>query len=318
MRRLAVIPILAPLVALLVAMAPPPPPGAPGPGRSAAPRPTEPAGAFTVMSFNLRYGVPGETGKNSWAARMPVLIELLRTHAPDVVGTQEARAFQIDLIKAQLPEYAEVGFGYRPRVDRAHRVAILYRRDRFEEVRTGVFWFSDTPRVRRSATWGNVTPRQCNWAQLVDRRTHRAFFVFNLHLEPGQPRHQTLSVELLAHRIAQRLPARVPVIVTGDFNLPPAAPAMRFLAGEQRRAGDVAGPPPPPMRLVDGFRAAHPEPGPNEGTFHAFGGAPNGPRIDYVLVDPALEVRGAKIIRDNANRQYPSDHFPVMVGVGFR
>lgn len=44
--------------------------------------------------------------------------------------------------------------------------AILYRADRFELLASGTFWFSGTPEVPGSTSWGNHVTRISTWARL--------------------------------------------------------------------------------------------------------------------------------------------------------
>ena len=65
---------------------------------------------LNVMTFNIRYGT-AKDGDNHWAARREMLFDLLRERDADLVGLQEALAFQIDEILAALPGYAALGVG---------------------------------------------------------------------------------------------------------------------------------------------------------------------------------------------------------------
>jgi endonuclease/exonuclease/phosphatase family metal-dependent hydrolase len=47
------------------------------------------------------------------------------------------------------------------------------------------------------------------------------------------------------------------------------------------------------------------------GTFNEFKGVREGDKIDFVFTTPDIKVLDAKIIYDNTNGRYPSDHFPV-------
>jgi endonuclease/exonuclease/phosphatase family metal-dependent hydrolase len=97
-----------------------------------------------------------------------------------------------------------------------------------------------------------------------------------------------------------------PVIVTGDFNVGEANPALAALTGTTG-----SGQPP----FVDTFRVLHAGVK-DAGTFSGFKFGNNGPdKIDYVLVQPGSEVTAAEINRFSRNDRYPSDHFPVTARV---
>jgi len=262
---------------------------------------------LAVMSFNIRYGTARD-GENSWPNRRELLFDVLRAEGSDLIGLQEALAFQIDEILAAVPGYAAVGVGRDDGRGSGEFAAILFRSDRFRVDRSGTFWFSDTPDVVASRSWGNNITRICTWARLVDR-DGRAFWMFNVHLDHESQPSRERSTALLAERVAARTPADEPIVVTGDFNAGDDNPAVLSL---------VEGPADRPGRLVDTFRVRHPDER-TVGTFTGFRfDATTGDKIDYVLVEPSTEVLEAAILRTSHDGRYPSDHFPVTARVRFR
>lgn len=262
---------------------------------------------LTLMSFNIRYGT-ADDGENSWAARREMLFDVIREQDADVVGLQEALAFQIDEIVAAVPAYAVVGVGRDDGRRAGEHAAILFRTDRLRVADAGTFWFSDTPEVPRSKSWGNNYTRICTWARFVDR-DGRGFWVYNVHLDHESQPSRLRSTALLRDRILARSPDD-PVIVTGDFNVGEDNPAMHTLLGgpsDDSRGGS-------PL-LVDSFRVLHPK-APSAGTYNGFKyGTVDGDKIDHVLVPPGSEVIRAEILRASRDSRYPSDHFPVVARV---
>ena len=259
------------------------------------------------MSFNIRYGTAND-GENHWTNRRDMLFALLRTENPDLIGLQEALRFQIDEILAAVPGYAVVGVGRDDGKAAGEMSAILYRTTRFHVAASGTFWFSDTPEVPGSKTWGNRITRIASWARFVDR-DGSAFTHYNLHLDHESQPSREKSTALLLQRITARPVPSEPVIVTGDFNVGESNPALHVLVGPAgpaaRRRGRGAAP------FVDTFRAVHRDET-EVGTFTAFVfGQTKGDKIDYVLVQPGTTVLDAAIVRTAEGRRYPSDHFPV-------
>ncbi|HJU44755.1 MAG TPA: endonuclease/exonuclease/phosphatase family protein [Vicinamibacterales bacterium] len=271
----------------------PAPPGSP-------PRVFERGGvALTVMSFNIRYGTAND-GPDRWELRRGQLIDLLTAQNPDVIGVQEALHFQIDEILAALPDYRMVGVGRSDGGQGGEYAAILYRASRLSVRRSSTFWFSDTPEVVKSNTWGAALERICTWA-LFDDREGTPFYVFNLHLDHVSQPAREKSVGLLLERIAARSPA-LPVVVTGDFNTGETNPATQAMLK--------------PFR--DTFRVIHRD-RTDAGTFNSFKlGTIGAEKIDYVFVEPTTEVLSADIVRTSVNGRYPSDHFPVVARIRFR
>ncbi len=269
--------------------------------------PAGPGQPLTVMSFNIRYGTAND-GDNHWTRRREMLFDVVREHDADLIGVQEALATQIDEMITAAPAYAVVGVGRDDGRARGEFSAILFRRDRFRVADSGTFWFSDTPAVPGSKSWGNSITRIATWARLIDR-DGTGFYHFNLHLDHLSQPSRERSTELLLQRIAARVVPAEPVIVTGDFNVGEGNPALGSLLG-------TAGAPGAPF--VDTFRVKHPD-AKEVGTFNGFKfGATTGDKIDYVLVSPATEVIAASIVRTSRDNRYPSDHFPVVAQIRFK
>lgn len=206
-----------------------------------------------VMSFNIRYGT-AKDGENEWSARKAMLFDLVREQKADLVGLQEALDFQIGEIVAAAPGYGVVGVGRDDGLRKGEYSAILFRADRFHVADSGTFWFSDTPEVPGSKSWGNNITRLCTWARFVDR-DGRGFYHFNVHLDHESQPSRERSALLLRLRIAARAVVTEPVVVTGDFNVGETNPALATLVkraphgdrkggdrhGSESRAGRAAG-----------------------------------------------------------------------------
>ena len=280
---------------------------APTPAQTPAPG-TQAPQPLAVMTFNIRYGTAND-GENRWTNRRDTLFALLRKENPDLIGLQEALRFQVDEILAAVPGYAVVGVGRDDGRAAGEMSAILFRTARFHVAASGTFWFSDTPEVPGSKTWGNRITRISSWARFVDR-DGSAFTHYNLHLDHESQPSREKSTALLLQRIAARPVASEPVIVTGDFNVGESNPALHVLVGPGGPAATpAAGAPAPPF--MDTFRAVHRD-ARDVGTFTAFAfGRTTGDKIDYVLVQPGTTVLDASIVRTAEGGHYPSDHFPV-------
>jgi endonuclease/exonuclease/phosphatase family metal-dependent hydrolase len=254
---------------------------------------------LTVMSFNIRYGT-AKDGDNDWTHRRTALFDVIREQDADLIGLQEALAFQVDEILAAAPVYASIGVGRDDAGAGGELSPILFRKNRFHVAEAGTFWFSDTPAVPGSRSWGNNITRICTWARLIDR-DGRGFYLYNVHLDHQSQPSRERSTQLLRERIDARALTADPVVVTGDFNAGEKNPALVTLLGP----------------FVDTFRVVRPDEQP-AGTFTAFEfGNVGGEKIDYVLVPPGTEVQHADIVRFSRNRRYPSDHFPVVARVRF-
>lgn len=250
-----------------------------------------------LMSFNIRFGTAND-GPNHWNLRRDMVMDVFTRHDADVIGLQEALAFQVSEIRGRLPHYAAVGVGRDDGLTAGEHCTILYRADRFTLAESGTFWLSDTPERVASVTWGNSITRICTWVRLIDDASGRGFYVFNTHFDHVSQPSRERSVRLITQRVAERQHPD-PVIVMGDFNVGENNPAMNYLL----RDADGPG-------WVDTFRVIHPEEK-VVGTFNAFRDRIDGEKIDFVLVQPGTKVLDASIDRTRVDGRSPSDHEPV-------
>jgi len=263
----------------------------------------ESASDVRVMTFNIRYGTAND-GENHWDRRKEFLVETIRASAPDLLGTQETLGFQRDYLAQQLPDYACLGVGRNDGREDGEMMALYFLRDRFELLASGHFWLSETPDQVGSKSWDTSLPRMATWVKLRDRRTAGApaILYLNTHFD-----HRGLQARLESARLIRRQASTLGqgcrVVVTGDFNAGDDSDPYRALFGQ---VADQASP------LVDAFRVAHPEPGPNEGTFSGFdASAVTGARIDWIGVSRDWQVIRAEIDRTSRAGRTPSDHWPV-------
>ncbi|MFJ7136430.1 endonuclease/exonuclease/phosphatase family protein [Streptomyces fungicidicus] len=260
-----------------------------------APVDRRPAGPLEVMSFNLRFASTDEP--HSWAARRPVMRELLRRERPHVLGTQEGLYQQLRDIEADLgPSYDWIGTG-REGGSRDEFMAVFYDTRRLAPLEYDHFWLSDTPDVIASNTWGNAFVRMVTRVRFRDLRAGgREFHVLDTHLDHASRYARERSAALVAERVAA-LAGSLPVIVTGDFN---AAAHTDPVYGTLLGAG-----------LVDTWDAAA-ERGEAYGTFHGYRPpVPGGDRIDWILATPGVTVHRASVSTFAPDGRFPSDHLPV-------
>jgi len=261
-----------------------------------------------IMTFNIRYGSAND-GDDSWDKRKDMVCDVIRNHPSDVVGLQEALRFQIDAIREAHPMYGEIGVAREDGNNEGEYSSVLYRTDRFGMGESGTFWFSDTPDVVGSNTWGNACVRICSWARLIETRTGKAFYIFNLHLDHVSQPSREKSAVLLAERIKNRR-YKEPFVVTGDFNAGEDNPVIKYLKGQMAVEGPDGSKAKTPVPVVDTFRVLHPD-DKDVRTAHEFKGTRQGNKIDYIFVPPGTKVIEAQILYDNVDGRYPSDHYPV-------
>ncbi len=262
---------------------------------------TEPV-TLRVLSYNIRYNNPND-GEHAWPNRKNRVAGLIQFHQADLIGMQEVLRNQIDDLERLLPEYAWTGVGRDDGEDAGEFSPIFYRVDRFELLGSGTFWLSETPEVVASKSWDAALTRIAHWARLLDLRTGQSIFFLNTHFDHRGEQARTQSAALIVQRVAQ-LASDDPVIVSGDFNVPPTAPAYAAMTSA----------------LIDSRLVSLTSPYGPEGTFSGFtvGATPLEERIDYIFVDDSVVVERHGVLSDQWHGNYPSDHLPVLSEIWFR
>ena len=254
-----------------------------------------------VMSFNVRYGTAPD-GANVWANRRALLMRTIRAFDPDLLGAQEALAFQCDELRHELAGHEFVGVGRDDGKSKGEFSPIYYRADRFQRIDSGQFWLSETPDVAGSKSWDSAFPRLATWVRLRDRRDDgRELLYVNTHWDHAGSDARLRSARLIRERIASLAGPGAAVIVTGDLNCTEDDEPYAVLIGR----GDDA------LLLTDAYRATYPERQTDEATFHGFRGTIAGNRIDFVFHTSQFATLDAAIDRVREAEVFPSDHYPV-------
>jgi endonuclease/exonuclease/phosphatase family metal-dependent hydrolase len=264
-----------------------------------------PVPPLRVMTFNLRYDTPTD-GPNAWPHRRDWVAALVRFHAPDALGVQEALAHMLTDLDARLPGYARVGVGRADGRGRGEFSAILYRTDRLELLDSGTFWLSPTPEAVGSKGWDAAIERVATWARFRDRRTGCRHVHLNTHFDHVGEQARQESARLIRRRLVA-LAGGLPVVVTGDLNADPASAPYRVLTRDT-----IGGAIPPLRDAYAASRGGHYGP---TSTWTAFRAIEPDRRIDYVLVSPQVPVLAHGILPDSWDGRFPSDHLPVLAVV---
>ncbi len=252
---------------------------------------------LNVMSFNIRYNNPAD-GEYAWPNRKDRVASIIRFHEADLVGLQEVLRGQIDDLEELLPQYRWIGVGRDDGEDGGEFSPIFYKPDRFNVLDTGTFWLSETPEVIGSKSWDAAITRIANWALMQDLESKQEFLYLNTHFDHRGVEARTNSAALIIDRIETLAQGR-PIIVSGDFNVPPSAAAYDTMTSA----------------LDDSYLKSSITPHGPEGTFGGFevGSTANDRRIDYIFVDSSINVWRYAALSDQWNGSYPSDHLPVLI-----
>ncbi len=179
--------------------------------------------SLRVITFNIRYNNPND-GEHAWPNRKERVASLIRFHQADLIGMQEVLKNQINDLESLLPGYSWIGVGRDDGKDAGEFSPIFYRTERFQLIDNGTFWLSETPDVIGSKSWDAAITRIANWAQFSDRNTSQTFLLLNTHFDHRGEQARSESAKLIVDHL-QGLTAEYPIVVTGDFNVPPNSAA---------------------------------------------------------------------------------------------
>ena len=290
--------------------------------------------ALKVGTYNIRLQ-PGDKGTpNAWESRKADFLNLLRRLDLDAFGLQEVCPGQAEYITNNLPQYVLVG--EHRNADRVSGEAspVLYRKDRFDALKCGTFWLSETPDVPGRKGWGAACPRVCSWMWLKDRKTGKTFCFANTHTDHVSALARKEGMLLIIRRMHEFAPPGTPVIFTGDHNCRETEEPAQAVSKLLKNALYISETPPTgPWRTFTGWHWREKEYSTTDAlklaphVRNARKGSPDadkrtnggyvwedcGARIDYIYVSDGIRVKSYETRGDPrpGTKLYPSDHFPV-------
>ena len=184
------------------------------------------------MSFNILREDLGGSG-HLWANRKQAALKMIETNYPTLIGLQECSwTIREDILKAdsRLKAIGNSVNNEESGYTKTSSNSIIYRSDIYQVVKSGQFWFSETP-DKVSDVWTaeyEPKPRVCTWAKFRVLASGKEFYHYNIHLHNGSAYNplsdsyigdsRTKSLELLFKRIKAENTQGLPVIITGDHN----------------------------------------------------------------------------------------------------
>lgn len=279
-----------------------------------------------VASYNLRYDNPADSLDN-WKFRKGVVGGLIKFHDFDIFGSQEGLHHQLEDLLQELPDYAYIGVGRDDGKEKGEYAAIFYKEEMFDVLEKGNFWLSQDP-SHPNKGWDAVLPRICTWGKFRDKTSGYIFYFYNVHFDHVGKVARKESAKLILQRI-QNTTGKVPMILTGDFNVDQHSDSYQILNNSSE--------------LTDTYDEALFKYG-AEGTFNSFKiDTRSESRIDHIFVSDDFKVLKHGILTDTyqtsltdlqelANTgaypkeiilyqnqaRLPSDHYPVLTILEYR
>lgn len=251
-----------------------------------------------AATYNVRYDAAADaTNGDSWAERKEAVVKLIRDYDFDIFGTQEANDNQMPEFAAMLPEYDYIFHPYGNINRYGHNCITFFKREKYELLDQGTFWYSQTPDTE-SVGWDANDYRLCNWGKFRDKASDRVFFYFNSHFYWRLEEARANSGKVLISKVKE-IAGDAPAICVGDYNSRPESPQV----------ADIL------TLLNDAYAVSKSEPA---GSYDTDLGGGNfvGPakgRIDFIFTSKNIRVNDYTVPEDKrANGHYPSDHLPIV------
>ncbi|MDO6807844.1 endonuclease/exonuclease/phosphatase family protein [Zobellia galactanivorans] len=248
-----------------------------------------------VMSYNIKFDNVNDT-VNNWNDRKTDMEKLLKHYAPEFIGMQEVLYRQLTYLDGALEDYNSIGVGRDDGKKKGEFSPILYNSKKFKLIRSNTFWLSPTP-DKISVGWDAAMERICTYGLFENKANKQRFWVFNTHFDHIGTEARERSAALIVKKIKEINTDKIPVVLTGDFNLEPDTKPIQFLKKE----------------MTDGQEASlQPLYGPT-GTFSGFDHKRIlDRRIDYIFIEGLTVLSYIHIDDRMENNKHISDHLPIL------
>lgn len=246
-----------------------------------------------VISFNIR--CCDDKNGNSISQRAPRLNEIISNYDADLIGLQEYRPKWEKYINKYFGDKYEIFNKYRNETIDIESSPILWRKDKFECVKTGYFYLSDTPEVE-SRGWDEVYNcfRMCVYVILEEKKTKKKFTFLNTHFGFGDDG-QIKSVELI-YKYSKKI-SRYPTFIVGDFNMKPDSIPYKLMSEIFTDVNKVT---------TNDLTT----------TYHGYDPIKNNDsHIDYCFVNKDVKPVTQKIIDDKVDGKFASDHYGLYIKI---
>jgi endonuclease/exonuclease/phosphatase family metal-dependent hydrolase len=211
----------------------------------------------------------------------------------DVIGFQESTPRWMEHIERDFGNRYEIFYKYRSSVAPFESTPVLWKKDKFDCIKKGYFWFSDTPDEESRGWDGRYPyPRICTYVILREKTSGRAFVFMSAHLGFGDDC-QKKSCALVPEYAAKL--SDLPTFIVGDFNMTPKSPGYAVMTEKFTDVNAVTS-----RDMSTTFHAYKDEDRPDA-------------HIDFCFIDDKITPISQKILNGKVNGKYPSDHFGLQI-----
>lgn len=253
-------------------------------------------------NYNMRVITSKDSLDRDFYQRKPLILKRIADHDFDIIGAQEVNDAMKEALMEDLKGTYEV-IGEGRRADRkGEGTPIFYKTSRFELLDWGSFWLSETPDVPGSKNWDASVERIATWSKFLDKATGRKFFYINTHFDHKGPESRTMAAKITLDK-ARELSDGLPVFVTGDLNTSSTTEAIAILSDNEL--------------VKDSYTSTETAPTGRKSPYYGYDfDRADSDRGDYIFVPKDATVHSYACVDDDIrDRQYSSDHCPVLVEV---
>ncbi len=239
-----------------------------------------------VVSFNIR--CCDDKDGHSIMERAPRLKSILDPIDADVIGFQECRREWEECLPRDFGEKYEIFLKHRGDDESG---PILWKKDKFNCIKKGYFWLSDTPEVE-SKGWDELYNcyRICMYTVLEEKESGKQFCFMNTHYGFGD-KCQVDSGELI-YKYSKDISA-LPTFITGDFNMRPDSLGY--------------------AKITEHFTDVNAVTLKYKGTtYHGYEPETKDSHIDFCFIDDKIKPISTTLLDQTFNGKYPSDHYGLL------
>ena len=245
-----------------------------------------------IVSFNIR--CVDDPNGHAIFERAPRLSTVINAVNPDIIGLQEWRPAWEQYIEKYFGDQYEI-FNKIRSLEDSESCMLLWKKDKFDCIKTGYVWLSDTPEVE-SKGWdeGCNCYRICSYAILMDKESKQQFTFMNTHFGFGD-NGQMKSAELL-YRYSEKISDH-PTCIVGDFNMTPESLGYKTIT---KYFTDVNAVTAKDMRTTyHGYLL--------ENDYHE--------HIDYCFITENIKPIQQKMMDTIFDGKFPSDHYGLEIDI---
>jgi endonuclease/exonuclease/phosphatase family metal-dependent hydrolase len=193
------------------------------PGKNCAGAASCTSGPIRVLSYNVLCRICTEgnaehhqLGFERWYDRLPHIMAVIKDYKPDLLGLQEVGGWQdINELNPDPAVYVPLAHEFGSWI--YGDSALFYRKDRFDALDSGQFWYGPTPDVPFAFEFRKLAvPRYLNWVHLRQKDNGFEFLYMNTHFDNAGVNKEPTA--LLVHKTFAPHAKRLPIIFSGDFN----------------------------------------------------------------------------------------------------